>query len=457
MPLYIREKRDNPTKCMMTMDKYPLSIFFCLFYPPLNMKGRVSNMSEAIISRRGKNTASAETIQTEIFTTNTNWIVPNTKYGFFTITVFGGGGGGNSYNAFGISGIGGGGGGGGWMNKDTIKLNSGENIQITIGSGGQFRHSGGTSSFGTYLSAFGGGGAYDIVGGTGGSGGGGGGYFTQRWHISNGTNYGVRDPIGGGSGYFFGGGGGGVINGSNGGIYGGGGGGGMSTWDDNKTLFRDMWGNAPAWLFGKTKYCSRYNASSSNSQPGIGGGGKTYGGNGAYYDINQNFGQSTDGFNTIGSSIVDKNLQGSGNGSRDIVEIGSWGSFRNIKIGGGSGGYGGEGGNPSHEFCWYNYIVNNHISKTTHWWYYYNEIHNSKIWWGGGGGGYGGRGGNGGLGASGGGGGYGGNGGDGGNYFGGGGGGYGDGASWNKDAGFGGGGTSNRPGGQGIIIVQYYI
>ena len=408
-------------------------------------------MSEAIISRRGK-IFSSDTIHTEIFTTNTNWTVPKTRYGYFTVMVYGGGGGGNSYNVYGISGRGGGGGGGGWMNKDTIQLPADETIRITIGSGGSFTHSGGTSSFGTYLNAPGGSSSLmGTQGGQGGSGGGGGGYLTQRWYIQNGTNYSVHDPFGGGEGLIFGGGGGGGLmsQGNNGGQYGGGGGGGMSTWDSNEILLRDMWGNAPSWLFGKFSSCSMYNASLSN-------GGKGYGGNGAYYDINQNFIMATDGTNTINNPLVDTKFQGYGNGSKDIVEIGSWNIFKNIRIGGGGGGYGGEGGNPSHEYCWYNYVVNNKIYKTSSFWCYYNIIYNSKIWYGGGGGGYGSRGGNGGLGASGGGGGYGGNGGDGENYFGGGGGGYGDGASYSKDAGFGGGGTASRPGGQGICIIQYY-
>ena len=81
----------NP-KQVMTMDEYPLSIFFCLFYPPLNMKGRVSNMSEAIITRRGSNSSSGGkgNLITQTFTTNTSFNVPIT--GNYSVRIFGGGG-----------------------------------------------------------------------------------------------------------------------------------------------------------------------------------------------------------------------------------------------------------------------------------------------------------------------------------------------------------------------------
>ena len=95
----------------------------------------------------------------------------------YDVRIFGGGGGaswGNGTNGYVC------GGGGGWMNNGIFEIPSGESIPITIGAGGIWSSmsratSGGTTTFGTYLSAAGGGGAncsVNKVGGSGGSGGG---------------------------------------------------------------------------------------------------------------------------------------------------------------------------------------------------------------------------------------------------------------------------------------------
>ena len=146
-------------------------------------------MAEAIISRRGSNQSGPKVnkvLRTETITGNTNWTVPISVNNEFSVRIFGGGG---------VSP-----GGGGWMNNGEFTLTPNDTIQITIGRGGnwqnRYQHTGGTSSFGTYLSAVGG---DELNGGSGGG--------------------------GGGIGYQFGGGG-GSYNGGRGGIWGGGGGGG---------------------------------------------------------------------------------------------------------------------------------------------------------------------------------------------------------------------------------------
>ena len=129
-------------------------------------------MSEAIIARGGMNARKLvedainetfpATLQTELITNTRVWqmpggIVNNTIH----VRIFGGGGGGNYA----------GGGGGGWMNNADITIIPGENVIITIGDGGTQNNSGGTTSFGRYLSANGGEAPYLANGGNGGSGG----------------------------------------------------------------------------------------------------------------------------------------------------------------------------------------------------------------------------------------------------------------------------------------------
>ena len=145
--------------------------------------------------------------RTEIFTHDGVFTVPA---GVTSLRVMCYGGGGHG----GLSGDeAGGGGGGGYYAEETVSVTPGEKIPVTIGLGGvlgfmnfgdniRTRHNGGTTSFGSYLSADGGESGYDggSTGGNGGSGGsgGGGGYTNHSGKYAN-----------GGVGYQFGGGGGG--------------------------------------------------------------------------------------------------------------------------------------------------------------------------------------------------------------------------------------------------------
>lgn len=146
-------------------------------------------MSEAIIAKRYSKSSSSggsgtepSHLVTEVIVENTNWTVPSGINGNkVSVRLFGGGGGGGSKA----------GGGGGWMNNGDITVQEGQIISIRIGKGGtSSRSSGGTTSFGTYLSASGGSAPNSTHAGSGGSGGG-----------SSITN------INGGKGYQFGGGG----------------------------------------------------------------------------------------------------------------------------------------------------------------------------------------------------------------------------------------------------------
>ena len=340
-------------------------------------------MAEAIISRRGSGQSRHTQIVYELYTTNGNWTVPNNAINnTFSVIVYGGGGGreyvdysngvsgvGSGMSVKSLNGRGCGGGGGGWMNNRDLVLTPGQSIAISIGRGGSgfSMESGGTTSFGSYLSAAGG--ECGTVAGGGGNGGsgGGGGPCTR-----------------GGIGYQFGGGGsGGIIyfnsndrvrntingNGGNGGPWGGGGGGGLRLFTQRSTTY------------------GRY---------GVGG---TYGGNGgmrwqedsSIYNVTNITTPAENGTNTLNI-----NLLFNGNG---IAQKTDWGIESNLyeqrPIGGG-GGYGGMGGLGSDgaSFLWV-YGYNNYLGYSVG---------------GGGGGGYGGNGGNGGTGTGGGGGGYGGDG-----------------------------------------------
>ena len=165
-------------------------------------------MSEAIISRRGYTAEGKPEWHTETITGSTTWTVPKTIKGNISVLIFGGGGSGLSPNSDNVCG----GGGSGWMNNGEFSIAGGTQIPITIGNGGSLAgQSGGTTTFGTYLSANGGvNGGYSLMRFYGGSGGAGGG--------------GSDD---GGTGYQFGGGGGKFRSGGRGGTWGGGGGSGL--------------------------------------------------------------------------------------------------------------------------------------------------------------------------------------------------------------------------------------
>ena len=387
-------------------------------------------MSEAIISRRGRttNSSSNKILASIIFVENNVWTVPKAVDQQFDVMIFGGGGGASSNSD-------GSGGGGGYMNNDTLQLSQGSLVTITLGAGGVSNSSnttGGTTSFGTYLSANGG----TVL--NGGSGGGGG-----RTVSTGGIQFGRVA----GSGTQFGGGG----PGGNGGIYGGGGGGVQLQY----TQWYSIWEYIRAWTAGDLLY-QRNTTEYSNVNGGIGG---TYGGNGSRSNTGEN------GTNTIG--LLNGQYEGPGLGGKGANYISG---SNKAYAGGGGGGYGGCGGGPGGA-AYSNSEYNIHGNVNAQ----YRNVWINHVWYGyvippGGGGGYGANGGNGasrscswyyGMGfAGGGGGGYTGKGGD--AYgmddcvWGGGGGGYGKGAGGDGPAGYAGGGSGNYNGGNGVCIVQYY-
>ena len=116
-------------------------------------------MGDSLIVRRGGSGSSQYELKTEIIQTNKTWTVPKARDQVFSIRLFGGGGCGSFTAGKFPSGGGGSGGGGGYMNTTILALIPGEQIHITIGSGGSAylrSMNGGTTSFGTYLAANGG-------------------------------------------------------------------------------------------------------------------------------------------------------------------------------------------------------------------------------------------------------------------------------------------------------------
>lgn len=269
-------------------------------------------MSEALICRRGYKDSSTPSIETgnlitTTITSNQQWVVPN-HVGNISVRIFGGGGAGyGDYRVNNVSFAGGG--GGGMMNNADIDLANGASVQITIGAGGistaiaQQGTSGGTSSFGSYLSANGGEAATTLQGGNGGAGGG-----------CTATGFGTFNtrPIAhGGDGYQFGGGGGDQFTyGGNGGPWGGGGGSML------KGGAGGMWGGG---------------GGSANEAVAVGG---TYGGNGAWWNGNV---VSENGINTMANQSVPNDCRGPG-------LAGSYSNLTKRRCTGG-GGYGGSGGN----------------------------------------------------------------------------------------------------------------
>lgn len=178
---------------------------------------------------------------TEVIAESTNWTVPsNVKDGQISVLIFGGGGSayhnGNAHTY-------GGGGGGGYMNNGIFTLAQGAVIPITIGAGG-FGGTGGTTTFGTYLSANGGQMGGYLDGGSGGSGAGG---FARP---DSGAN--------GGIGYQFGGGGAvcaqlprnNGIAGGKGGYYGGCGGTAICTVSNNRNSTKNVTGPSIIYSLG---------------------------------------------------------------------------------------------------------------------------------------------------------------------------------------------------------------
>ena len=301
-------------------------------------------MGEAIITARiGDSVVRAKwKYKTEVITTNTIWEVPSSidlNKGI-SVRIFGGGGG-----AAGQCG-----GGGGWMNNTIFtNLNIEDKIDIKIGAGGLSTKTGGTTSFGNYLSANGGtseikqSGSQNLCnGGSGGSGGGGG-------YAATSTAQGF-----GGTGYQFGGGGGG----GNGGKWGGGGGGGKSTAYSNLNG-----GNGGYYGGGGGGYSTLTNGGQGGEYGGGGGSGSyqhvskggNYGGNGASITLSEDYKSkykaATAGINTSTWTNVfndgndyfrGKGLAGVSNADVSVINYGSWSSVNpgSNCIAGGGGGFG---------------------------------------------------------------------------------------------------------------------
>ena len=253
-------------------------------------------------------------LKTEVITKTQTWTVPD---GVTSVNVFlfgGGGGGGSNARSEGEERAYGGGGGGGYMAKSTFTVTPKQSINVTIGAGGAVGQAGGTTSFGSLLSAQGGSAGENArvdgtrgYGGKGGDGGSGGAGNTGTY-----LSYFVNCGAGGNCAQFGGGAGSYEANGGNGGTYGGGGG-----------------------------------AGDSDSGSYSGGTGGQYGGAGG--DSRQN---GTDGTDT--TNIADIDFKGLGKAGTRYSVVGGGGGGGGyggnggeggVYEGGGGGGYGGNGGN----------------------------------------------------------------------------------------------------------------
>lgn len=413
-------------------------------------------MGESLIIRKGGGLPGGikveKVFKTEIIRGNQEWEVPSGLINnSISVFIFGGGGGASE-----------GGGGGGWMNNGIITVTPKEKISIVVGRGGSpsgnSEHvsgtAGGSTIFGKYLSANGGGGGgggtYGGPGGSGGSGGGGGGGSDggsggTGYQFGGGSAQGTRSYGGdggkwggggapGGSGGYYGGGAGGGKNSKyldpipgNGGYYGGGGGAGINTMMNNSLVKGGIGG------------CINVRNVNEGISGLCGNGGDAVGSAYPSYVVSVN--RATDGTNTSTWTNVyydEENkvyFRGAGKaGSLDHGELSSLSSrHRTDFSGAGGGGFGGNGGS----------------LPTPHW---YNYDDSDSGWintfitpiYGGGGGGYGSNGGNASFDGAGGGGGFGGDGGS----NGGAGGGYGKSAKGGEGYGSGGGGYY-APGGIG--------
>lgn len=311
--------------------------------------------------------------KTELITKTTNWIVPDVA-GQVSVRLFGGGAGGRTGYSYTSSSYGcGGGGGGGHMKFNTLILEQGNVINITIGAGGSSNSSGGTTSFGTLLSANG---ANGMDGGSGGGdgyrggrrggngsygGGGGAGYIPTSWaspgNGGNGGTYG-GGGVGGRGGQYYStggsGGGGKFAGGTSDSLYAGGGGGGYSSPASGATAGE-----------GQNTVGMGLDFEGEGKGGGYGRSGGGYGGNGSYggggYGADGgNGGQAGGGGGGYGGRGGDGASGGGGGGGYGLNGTGGRGAEREyftgsnggIAAGGGGGGgddskayAGGKGGN----------------------------------------------------------------------------------------------------------------
>lgn len=106
----------------------------------------------------------------QVFTGSGTFTVPAGVTSVFVTVVGGGGGSGNSASNSCANGAGGNGGGGGLSQRLVTGLTPGSTVSVTVGAGGAAQTAGGTSSFGAFCSATGGGGGAFGNQGTGASG-----------------------------------------------------------------------------------------------------------------------------------------------------------------------------------------------------------------------------------------------------------------------------------------------
>lgn len=316
--------------CYCDKAGYALSLVI-LSTPSSNKRSVEYIMAEVIIARGGIGGGSSGNGNGDglpqhivMIKTNMNWVAPDNITGEAHIICYGAGGGGACNNN---KNNGGGGGGGGWFNEIDVALTPGASYTVTIGAGGgratwnnsskSYSHatSGGTTSFGTILSASGGSFGNIVNGGSGGSGGG----------------AGCRGS--GGTGYQFGGGG----YGGNGGIWGGAG-----SLGKTAGTFGGTPGNNGTRVDGINYSYSKYFKMLTTNN--LYGGGLSLRSNGSIYyqgavDLYGNgAGGGGYGGNSPCSGDASRGCGGGGYGAD-----GGLGNSSNQYIGAGGGGYGGKG------------------------------------------------------------------------------------------------------------------
>jgi hypothetical protein len=251
------------------------------------------------------------TTVTAIFTASTEWQCP---FGVKTVHALAFGGGSGGHNGGQNGGMGG---NGGEMSSQTLSVEPGTVYPITIGAGGEAGSSGGTTSFGTLLSANGG--SNSIGGGTGGGGGG----TSYSENGSPGQNGSYGGAGGGGGGTYGGAGGtGSTANGASGGSTGGRGGNGLAIAGGDGS--GGSGGSSNGGGGGGGGYGGKGGKGGPSSSNYYGGGG----GGGGGYGVNGNGGNG-------GSGLVG-GVKG-GNGGNGGIAAGGGGG------GDGSGGNGGPG------------------------------------------------------------------------------------------------------------------
>ena len=298
-------------------------------------------------------------LKTELITNTKEYLVPKARNQEFTVMLFGGGGGASTMtNRITLQG------GYGNMNKGVLTLKRGDSINVVIGINGRANEAGGTTSFGTYLSATGGGVA-DYPNNKQAEGGIGlgakviGGFGRRTEYFSYTERDESReswdDPIQ-------------WYNATNG-TYGGGGGGVLIIFPSNQSnMIRCSGGKGGIYGGGGGTYV--------NDPIKTGGNGCGNGGNGTI--------EAKNGTNTI-ANIVDYNGYGERGVYNQAIWNGSSWNYKNLYTYCGGGGYGGNGGTGYTGILCYNKSTDG----------FYNAWLNGTVC--GGGGGYGYRGASGGV------------------------------------------------------------